>query len=310
MKRLASSSIPGVTILPYWQAPKYTPSGIREIRAVGWHMAEGGGTDTWLTRKDGRQGNNSCHIVVKYDGSIRQLVEFDDAAWSLHNSIDADTNDASDFGIFDFKYVRAALGSGYPDPNRYIIAIEVEGFFDSGPNTAQKRTIRLLAAFLEGQYPKAVHLGHRDFQDYKPCPGRYLFTNLLPHASRFSAGVPIDDGDEPMLSFRVLGPSDGTLLIAANRGIVNLLDGKAIIPPVRSFNTVARIGLYIPYGDGEGRQTGWLIGHEGAPYIALDAVKESFVERPDPTVDPNPELEAALTAANEDLEAIRQIVNT
>jgi hypothetical protein len=309
VKRLASTSIPGVTILSYWQAPKYTPSGIREIRAIAWHFAQGGGTDTWLTRQDGRQGNNSCHIVVKYDGSIRQIVEFDDAAWSLHNSIDADSHDAPDFGIFAFRYVREALGSGYSDPNRYIIAIEVEGFFDNGPNAAQKRTIRLLAAFLEREYPKAVHLGHRDFQDYKPCPGKYLFTNLLPHASRFSAGEPIS-GDDPMLSFRVLGPADGTVTIAASRGIVNLLDGQATIPPIRSFDTAARIGLYVPYGDGEGRQTGYLIGYEGAPYIALDAVKENFVPTPVATVDPNPELEAALAAVNEDLEAIRQIVNT
>lgn len=179
MTIIRAGDIPGVTILPFKQAPKYTPGGIFEVRGFAWHFAQGGGTDDWLTRTDGAQGSNSCHIVIKYDGSIRQLVKFSDSSWSLHWNT---AGSYTDFGIFSIPKTRLIINSDYP--LRYLIAMEVEGYWDIGPNLEQKKTILLLAEALEDLFPKAVHMGHRDFQDYKACPGPSLFTGLLPHHSR------------------------------------------------------------------------------------------------------------------------------
>lgn len=305
MKRI--TSIPGVTVLPFWQAPKYSPGTMREVRAITWHFAQGGGTDTWLTRQDGAQGNNSCHIVLKYSGAIRQIVEFDDSSWSLHISYDSDTNDAPDYGIFGLRHVKDALGDGWADPNRYIIAIEIEGFYQDGPNGAQKATMLRLAQFLEGEFPKAVHLGHRDFQDYKPCPGPTPFKNLLPHAGRLGTATPTEE--TPMLDFYPTTGGDGTVTLKDGRGLVNLVTGDPIIPTDTVKTSHCRIHLAEPFGDGDNRQDGYLVRHAGQAHVALDDVVESFVATPIPTIDPDPTLQAALTEAQADLAAIAAIVN-
>jgi hypothetical protein len=312
MKRI--SSIPGVTILPFKQAPKYTPGGMREVRAAAWHFAQGGGTDTWLTRLDGAQGNNSCHIVIKYDGSIRQIVEFDDASWSLHISWDADSNDAPDYNIFALRYVKEALGAGWSDPNRYIVAIEIEGFFQTGANAAQRRTIVALARFLEANYPKLVHLGHRDFQDYKPCPGPTLFQGLLPHAGRLDNSAPVNEGEDTMaLDFYPVSGGDGIVKITEGRGLVDL-NGETITIEDYEKLGQCRIRMNKPYRDGDGWDAGFLVRHEGHAYIAFDAVVADFT--PAAPIDPNPalveeisSLKAELAEAEADLNAIATIVN-
>ena len=185
--RIPTNGIPGVEILPFWQAKYYTPNSIVEVRAIVWHFAQGGATDTWLTHPT---NDNSSHLVLKYSGAVRQMVDFTDASHSLHVSFDDDSFDASNYGIFGIDFAKNALGTGFANPNRYLIAIEVEGFAAEGPNEAQKKTVLALARYLERQFPNAVHLGHRDFQDYKPCPGPYLFRGLLPHAGRLETEVP------------------------------------------------------------------------------------------------------------------------
>lgn len=235
MNRL--STIPGIAVLPYWQAKYYTPNGIREVRAIVWHFAQGGGTDSWLRNPS---NNNSSHLVLKYTGAVRQMVDFDDASHSLHLSYDDDPYDASSYGIFSLTYARTALGStALLDPNRYIIAIEVEGFYATGPNADQRRVIPILARYLEGLFPKAVHLGHRDFQDYKPCPGPTLFTNLLPHHGRLTTSE-VDMAQAPITD--------------QNPGIIDLntgatlfdLDGKTILRKLSS----PLPDRYTPYGVG------------------------------------------------------------
>jgi hypothetical protein len=337
MKRI--SSITGVRVLPFWQAPKYTPGGMNEVRAAAWHFAQGGGTDSWLTRLDGAQGNNSCHIVVKYDGSIRQLVEFDDASWSLHISYDAETsNDAPDYGIFGLRYVKDALGAGWSDPNRYIVAIEIEGFYQNGPNEAQKLTIVRLAKFLEAEFPKLVHLGHRDFQDYKPCPGPTLFRGLLPHAGRLTRTVtPTPEEESPDMSIKVTETLDTGWRIDVDGGVEfyndrNCTDRLGVLPSPRdAAHNNALIYVGRPVGVSTTRVAVHVTGYpyEDGMYPTQVYFKDADVSAPyrvpkdTPTVDPNPALvleleqvkaallttQAALTEANADLTQIKQIAS-
>lgn len=234
MKRIPSDAIPGVHVLPFTQAPKYSPSGMDDVRGIVWHFAEGGGTDYWLTREDGAQGDNSCHIVVKYDGSIRQIVEFDDASWSLHWNM---SGNYTDFGIFKPVRTREIIGS---DPNRHIIAIEVEGFWKNGPLTTQRNTILRLAKYLEEQFPEAIHMGHRDFQDYKACPGPSLFTNFLPHHGRLT-----QENDMPGLPTTLpnSAPYSGTAVITKGVKAIRLHDRAEYEVPFTVTRVVNRANL-------------------------------------------------------------------
>ncbi|MES2210976.1 MAG: peptidoglycan recognition family protein [Chloroflexota bacterium] len=155
---------------PFVAAKYFTAGGMTEPHAVVVHMAEGGGTVSWLTHPT---NDNSSHFVIEYSGRIVQMVKDADASHSLRVAFDADTNDAPDFGIYSAKVGQAVLGTdGWADPNRYLFAVELEGFAAAGPNADQVKSLTALIADLRGRHPSIKGLlGHRDFQDYKACPG-------------------------------------------------------------------------------------------------------------------------------------------
>jgi hypothetical protein len=47
----------------------------------------------------------------------------------------------------------------------------MEGFASAGPNAIQRAAMRTLFDYLVSRYPDIRSLGHRDFADYKDCPG-------------------------------------------------------------------------------------------------------------------------------------------
>jgi hypothetical protein len=151
------------------------------ILAVVVHFAEGGGTDTWLTRVDG----NSSHYVIKYDGSLVQLVPESKAAGSMNPRLTRTTNDAAfTFGGETIRYGRAVLDEvlGKYAPiyvNRAVIAIEIEGFARDGLNPAQTITLVSLIKDIRNRRGRIGLLGHRDQQDYKACPGKKIPWALL-----------------------------------------------------------------------------------------------------------------------------------
>lgn len=178
------NAIPNVEILPHWQAKYFTPGGMAAYDAAVWHFAQGGGTDTWLLHPT---NDNSSHIVLKYDASIRQMVSLHDASHSLHIDRPDGPPGPGDDGLFSLDSVQRVLGTGWANPNTQIVTIEIEGYAANGPSAEQRTTIQLLARYLESLFPNLKHLGHRDFQDYKPCPGPYIFNEVLPHAGRLTA---------------------------------------------------------------------------------------------------------------------------
>jgi len=146
------------------------------IKGIVVHMAEGGGTVSWLTRNDG----NSSHYVVEYSGAIVQMVLEARAAGSLKGTALRTTNDPpytylGESIVYGRTTAIGAIGStAYADPNRYVIAIEVEGFAATGPNPAQRASLQRLINDIRRRHGVLPTLGHRDFQSYKPCPGHRI----------------------------------------------------------------------------------------------------------------------------------------
>jgi hypothetical protein len=153
------------------QAQYHGPAGsFRELRALTVHMAEGGGTVSWLTHPS---NPNSSHFVIEYSGRIVQMVTDDQYDYSLHVARPYGPPGAGDSGIFSLDTAKAVLGAdGIADPNRYMFAVELEGFAAVGPNSAQVASLAALIRDLRSRFPTMRgNLGHRDFQNYKPCPG-------------------------------------------------------------------------------------------------------------------------------------------
>jgi len=156
-------------------------------------MAEGGGTAAWLAHLDG----NSSHYVVEYRGTIVQMVPELEWAGSLNpRLIRQDDDKPYTYGGERITYgrsaARAALGlAPANDPNRYVIAIEIEGFAKIGPSAKQSRVLADLVNDIRRRRGVLPALGHRDFQSYKACPGHLIdWPRLGGHAARVAYAPP------------------------------------------------------------------------------------------------------------------------
>jgi hypothetical protein len=175
---------------PFVAAPDNWPRGGVAVQAIAIHHAEGGGTVSWLTRDDG----NSSHYVVEYTGRVVQMVREDRAAGSINPSLvrtDDDPpftfeNEAVTYGVSANK---RALGDDWRNPNAAVIAIEIEGFAKDGPNNVQRKALAALVTDIRSRHPGIPALGHRDWQDYKACPGKRIpWADYGGHGSKPSTG--------------------------------------------------------------------------------------------------------------------------
>lgn len=161
-------------------------------RAMCWHMAEGGGTVGYLSRPN--PNNVSVHFVVERTGRIVQMLPLDHMHTSIRASDIRTGNDAPyTFGGVSVTYgataARTALGDWATTaktlgPNHATLGVEVEGFAADGPNANQTSAIAALYADMAARHPGLFNLAHRDFADYKACPGRrFPWAQLGGHAS-------------------------------------------------------------------------------------------------------------------------------
>lgn len=160
---------------PFVAAPDHWPRNGVPVLAIAIHMAEGGGTVSWLMRPDG----NSSHYVVERTGRVVQMVQEDRAAGSIDPTKVRTTDDApftfeGEVVIYGVTANKAGLGEHWRNPNAAVIAIEVEGFARYGPNAAQRPALKALVADIRTRHPGIPALGHRDWQAYKACPGKRI----------------------------------------------------------------------------------------------------------------------------------------
>jgi lysozyme len=98
---------------------------------------------------------------------------------------------------------------------------------------------------------------------------------------RALAGGGSNEGDEkPMIDGHPMNGGVGTVTVKAGRGLLNLVTGEAIITDDPVKTSYCRFHLAVPYGDGAGRQDGYLVRHANQSHLALDDVVASFT--PDP----------------------------
>jgi hypothetical protein len=261
------------------------------IRAIVIHMAEGGNTVSWLTRDD----NNSSHYVVEYDGEIVQMVNEARAAGSLKASSLRTTNDPpftylGERVIYGATAAKAALGAFWSNPNAAVIAIEVEGFASTGPNGKQRASLDRLVADIRSRRGPIPVLGHRDFQNYKACPGKHIpWPDYGGHAVRTAeediivAPPLIVTKPEPAPGWATILPGDPHAAIQiADRDLFWLLPGTRV--------RVAFKGVL---------ETPWAGHPSGVVYGIGDQLavllKEDVVFDPDPVLT-QADIDAAVTA--------------
>lgn len=174
--------------MSYPFAQSYTDLGLRRGPASGFlvHMAEGGGTVGYLAKAN--PNGVSVHYVIEYSGRIVQMLLESHMHSSLRTSAIRTTNDANGFGA---AAARAVLGDWATTartlgPNHATIGLEIEGFAADGPNQAQIAALIQLAADVRSRHSSTMrgNLGHRDFADYKSCPGL-----LIPWAAMGGHGL-------------------------------------------------------------------------------------------------------------------------
>lgn len=164
--------------------PSYVDLGIAKAPrlAMCWHMAEGGGTVGYLAKPN--PNGVSVHFVIEYSGRIVQMLKLD----HMHSSIRTSairTDDDSTAPYYGATAARAVMGKWADTkqslgPNHASIGVEIEGFAKDGPNSKQSVAIDNLAGDMAGRFPSiGGQLGHRDFNGYKPCPGKKFPWGLI-----------------------------------------------------------------------------------------------------------------------------------
>lgn len=158
---------------------KHDDWGIRQAPALGFvlHMAEGWNVAQYLAYGNVLR-NVSVHFTVERDGEIIQQLDLDRISGSINPTTIRRDDDAN--GSFGYSHNRAVLGEWWSNPNHAVITVETAGFAKYGPNDVQIESIVRLFNALREKYPSIKPLGHRDFQNVKPCPGQKFFNKVYP----------------------------------------------------------------------------------------------------------------------------------
>lgn len=276
--------------MPYPAAYDYGSRAGWPTLAVVWHMAEGTNVAQYLAGDPLR--GVSVHYTVEQatdrwqDGQVVRCLPED----RISGSIDPRSIRRSDDpgGYYGASHAKAAIGRFWPDtsPNRLVISVEVAGFARQGPTEAQRRSMVALWDDIRSRYPRVVPLGHRDWQDVKPCPGRSTamktaFRAMGGHGKDYSEVRYVSTRD--YVSGRVCTVRKGSRLFDYPGGLaIGTLDP----PRERDYLGTDPSGDFALIGsdlDGQGR-TAWVKAKavsdiRPAPATATDCTEAIAVER-------------------------------
>jgi N-acetyl-anhydromuramyl-L-alanine amidase AmpD len=184
------------------------------------HMAQGGGTVEFLS-KPNRDGV-SVHYVIRYTGEIVQMLDESHMHTSIRTSAIRTTEDPD--GFYGRTEVVLAMGTWADTrltlgPNHASLAVEIEGFAADGPNKAQQDSLERLVTDIRTRFPAIALLGHRDFQDYKACPGHLIPWDRLGGHGKGDMGLHI--------TYATTGPVTGSLVIPPKTKALRVADGTS-----------------------------------------------------------------------------------
>jgi N-acetyl-anhydromuramyl-L-alanine amidase AmpD len=217
-------------------------------KAVVFHMAEGTNVARYLSSGKIARGV-SVHYTIEQktsafgDGEIVRILP----EHRISGSIDPDTlrrtNDPH--GLYGVKHNRYALGRWWDNPNVAVISVEVAGRAKDGPTERQVAAMVALFEDIDRRYGRVIPLGHRDFQQVKPCPGQ---TAAIRRAFREMGGHGTDFDQVPERRYMsTRGYISGQVCdVAEGAKLVNYPGGK-VIATVDGELTRALLG-YSPAG--------------------------------------------------------------
>lgn len=254
------------------------------------HMAEGGGTVGFLSRQN-RDGV-SVHFVVEYSGQIVQMLRLDHMHTSLRTTAIRVDDGPAPYGRTAALAVMGAwadISHGTLGPNHASIACEIEGFAADGPNPRQQLALEELATYLRHQYPTIRNLGHRDFQNYKACPGGHIpWEELGGHAATGGTDVtPAPITDQTAMEVRI--PAGANIFDVDGRTILRQSPGSDAWRPS-------------PYEQGGKRAI-----FSPDPPIVLLALAPADI-RPIPTPDCKADVNAALDHVSAAVDGVRAAI--
>jgi len=143
-------------------------------KAVVFHMAEGTDVASYLVTE--RRAGVSVQYTIEQktsrfgDGEIVRTLPERRISGSL--APDKIRRDNDPDGYYGAKHAKYALGDWWLNPNEAVISVEVAGRADDGPTPRQVESMIALFADIDRRYGRVIPLAHRDFANYKACPGR------------------------------------------------------------------------------------------------------------------------------------------
>jgi hypothetical protein len=278
-------------------------------RAFVVHMAEGGGTVGYLAKA--QPNRVSVHYVIERTGRIVQMLKEDRISGSINPNDLRTSNDTYPMPYpFGVTTAKAVLGDMWRDPNRAVISLEIEGFAATGPNGSQAGSLKTLVNDVRSRHPGMGLLGHRDFADYKACPGKLIpWTDIGGHGPASQ--------EEPTLVIT------RTAFVGGQRVIRFMAGAKAAgyvprngvlveVVPEREWPTDSSAhASYDAYIDGvkHYQMADGYYGQNGSTYVPAS---DLIVADPDPVVltqrDMDLEYNAALGDAGNAVSALRRVV--